>query len=326
MGCWNKTCGLSNLHITAGTPVYVFVLEEDRDTSNCYSTSLFSPLLLPFESVYNDYGGGENSSGIALPIILGGIKKNMVEMPLGENTYHDIEVTKEKFDEALFFDAVHEERLKIQGRFSTEPTNIQFTMFRKDIMDAILEQREIEEYVGGGKGTFSKWKDGSKDYVRYNFKDIVADIKPMIEQIVAKIAEAKAENEHTANYMMYNGIEGLFEYNSPNKAARWLRFDSHRYSRIVDMKTVLQKGLEAGTPEALDKLAEMLEQHLKALFIDGFMTAARKTWIPGGHEGSQSYSGAALRMLANATLEVLDKEKAEWLDDMGEDESEYCEE
>jgi hypothetical protein len=104
-----------------------------------------------------------------------------------------------------------------------------------------------------------------------------------------------------------------------------LRFDNYRYSRIVDMKTVLQKGLEAGTPEALDKLAEMLEQHLKALFIDGFMTAARKTWIPGGHEGSQSYSGAALRMLANATLEVLDKEKAEWLADMGEDESEYVE-
>ena len=325
MGCWNKTCGLSNLHITAGTPVYVFVLEEDRDHSNCYSTSLFSPLLLPFESVYNDYGGGENSSGIALPLILGGIKKEMVEMPLGENQYHDIEVTKEKFDEALFFDAVHEERLKIQGRFSTEPTNIQFTMFRKDIMDAILDQREIEEYVGDNKGTFAKWGD-EKNYIRYNFKDIVADIKPMIEQGMAKIAEAKATNDALANYMLYDGIEGLFEYRSENKAARWLRYDNHRYSRIVDMKTVLRKGFEAGTPEALDKLAEILEQHLKALFIDGFMTAARKTWIPGGHEGSQSYSGAALRMLANATLEVLDKEKAEWLADMGEDEEAYSEE
>ena len=321
MGCWNKTCGLSNLHITAGTPVYVFVLEEDRDDSNCYSTSLFSPLLLPFESEYNDYGGGENSSGIALPLILGGIKKNLVEMPLGENTCHDIEITKEKFGEELFFDAVHENRLKIQGRFSAEPTNIQFTMFRKDIVDAILEQREIEEYVGENKGTFAKWGD-EKNYIRYNFKDIVADIKPMIEQAMAKIAEARAKDDHLANYMLYDGIDGVFEYNSPNKAARWLRYDNYRYSRIVDMKTVLRKGLEAGTPEALEKLAEVLEQHIKALFIDGFMTAARKTWIPGGHEGSQSSSGAALRMLANATIAVLDKEKAEYLAELGEDEYE----
>ena len=31
MGSWNKTCGLSNLHIRAGDPVYVFVLEKDSE-------------------------------------------------------------------------------------------------------------------------------------------------------------------------------------------------------------------------------------------------------------------------------------------------------
>jgi hypothetical protein len=324
MGCWNKTCGLSNLHITAGTPVYVFVLEKNTDYDHCYATGLFSPLLLPFESVYDDYGGGEDSSGIALNIIMGGIKRDLVELEVGDNEYHDIEVKKEGFTPEKFFEAVHEDRLSIKGRFSAEPTQIYFTMMRKDIVDSILENRVIEEYVGDNKGTFAKWGD-EKNYVRYRFADIVADIRPLIAEAQVKINNARATNDKLAEYMLYDGISGLFNYQHPNKAARWMRSDSHRYSRIVDMKTVLRKAFEAGTDEAMETLALVMEQHLKALYIDGFMHAARKTWIPGGHEGSQSTSGGALRLLAKATIDALDKERAEWLADTGEDESEYLE-
>jgi hypothetical protein len=90
---------------------------------------------------------------------------------------------------------------------------------------------------------------------------------------------------------------------------------------------VFRKAFEAGTDEAMETLALVMEQHLKALYIDGFMTAARKTWIPGGHEGSQSTSGGALRLLGAATVRALDREKAEWMADMGEDadEEEYLE-
>ena len=53
MGCWNKTCGLTNLHIKAGERAYVFVLEKDEDDSHCYTTHMYKPLLLPFETTYN---------------------------------------------------------------------------------------------------------------------------------------------------------------------------------------------------------------------------------------------------------------------------------
>jgi hypothetical protein len=322
MGCWNKTCGLSNLHITAGTPVYVFVLERNKDYDHCYATGLFKPLLLPFESTYDDYGSGEDSHGIALDFIIHGIKKNLVELEVGENKYHDIAVKKEGFDAAKFFEAVHENRLQIQGRFSSEPTSVYFTMFRKDVVDYILENRRIQDYVGDGKGTCG-W---GNNYVQYKFADIVADIRPMLDEAMAKIAKAKEENDTLANYMLYDGFEGIFEYGHPNKVAKWLRNDSYRYSRIVDMKTVVRKGLEVGTPEALETLAKVLEEHLKAIFIDSFMHSARKLWVPGGHEGSQGFSGGALRLLSSATLNVLDKERAEYLAENDVPEEEYIEE
>jgi hypothetical protein len=95
----------------------------------------------------------------------------------------------------------------------------------------------------------------------------------------------------------------------------------------VDIKSVVRKGLEVGTVAAINKLEEILAEHVKALYIDGFMSAARKSWIPGGHEGSQSTSGGALRLLAKATISALDRERAEWMADMGEDadENEYLE-
>jgi hypothetical protein len=250
------------------------------------------------------------------------IKKDLVELEEGENQYHDIAVKKEDFGPEKFFEAVHEDRLSIQGR-RAEPTQLYFTMMRKDIVDDILANRTIEDYVGDGKGTCGY----GNNYVRYKFADIVADIRPLLNEAMEKIAEAKTTNDTLANYMLYDGFGGMFPYGHPNKVAKWLRSDSYRYSRIVDMKSVIRRGLEVGTVSSINKLEEILTEHVKAIYIDGFMHSARKIWIPGGHEGSQGMSGGALRLLGAATVRALDREKAEWLADMGEDadEEEYLE-
>jgi hypothetical protein len=314
MGCWNKTCGLSNLHIYAGNPVYVFVLEENKHKDDhCYATSLYSPLLLPFESVYDDYGGGESSSGPGFEMIMDGIRKLLVEMPAGENTYHDIAVSRDGFGEEQLFDAVHENRMNISYlRDFSDPTPVQFTMFRKDIVDDILENRLIEEYVGNGKGTGGY----DNDYIYYTFKDIVADIKPLFKELKEKIASLETEGVSSElTVRLFGGIEYLFDYNHPNKAAKWLRFDSYRYSKIVDIREVISDTIKVGTNEAYDKLEIILAEYLKGRFIDSFMHAARKTWIPGGHEGSQNDSGDALRILCSATVRALDRERKEHGDD-----------
>ena len=297
----------------------MFVLERNKDYDHCYSTGLFSPLLLPFESTYDDYGGGENSHGPALDLIINGIKKDLVELEVGENKYHDIAVTKDGFTPEKFFEAVHENRLMIQGRYSQEPKPIYFTMMRKDIVDDILERREIEDYVGGGNGTCGY----NNNYVRYKFKDIVADIRPLLEAVMKELEECDKEDRA---FKTVGGLEYMKVQQLDNKVIKWMRGDSYRYSRIVDFKRVIGKALEIGTLEAINKLEALMVEHLKAIYIDGFMHSARKTWIPGGHEGSQNLSGGALRLLSSATMRILDNEKAEWLAENNCDESEYIEE
>lgn len=315
MGCWNKTCGLSNLHITSGEPVYVFVLERNRNYDPCYSTGLFTPLLLPFESEYDDYGGGENDCGAGLDLIMEGLKERLIEMEVGENKYHDIEVKREGFGPKNFFEAVHEDRLRIGGQFDQEPTQVYFTMMRKDIVDHILETRQIEEYVGGNKGTIAKWGD-SKDYIRYKFANVVASVRPLLEKM---IEDSKDQQGYIKSFM----AERLYSYRSQFPSAAWLGLDGYRYSRIVDVRSLINDAVGLGTEEAVSALEPILVEYLKGAYIDGFMHAARKSWIPGGHEGSQSSSGGALRLLGDAITKALDNERAKWMSENEGDEDEY---
>lgn len=291
MGSWNKTCGLSNLPIRCGDRVYVFVLEQnDEIDSHCYATHLYSPLLLPFESTYNDYGGGEDSAGPCFDLIMNGLKDCLVEQEQGENPYHDIPVTKAAWNEELFFDSVHEGRLVVKNLRGRKVRG-EFAMMRKDLVDDILQNYQIEQYVGEGQGT-GGWKNS---YVWYGFKDILADIRPMLEVL---------GTDHLRRLSFDIHISKLFT--SPNRAASWMdKCNAYRYSRIVDVKDLAVDWLTAGK---IDETETLLAEHLKAAFIDDFLEANRKSWIPGGHEGSQSQDPQPYRALMNAMDKILKAE------------------
>ena len=151
MGSWNKTCGLSNLYINSGEPVMVFTLVRNNYlTDFCYSTALYSPVLIPFYSEYNDYGAGENSSGIGLSLTIEALSKSLVEIEQGKNEYHDIPVKREGFDEDKYWEAIHEGRLNVLD-YKGKEANVQFVMFHKRVVDYILENYVQDNYVGQGK-------------------------------------------------------------------------------------------------------------------------------------------------------------------------------
>ena len=309
MGCWNKTCGLSNLHITAGTDVYVFVLEENTDkTDRCYSTAFWRPLLLPFTSKYNDYGGGEESSGVCFQFIMDSIAKELTEMEVGDNEYHDIAVKKEGFGEEQFFESVHEHRLFKKSYYGDKQV-IDFVMMRKDIVDYILENRVIEQYVGEGKGTTGY----SNSYISYKFEDILKDLPEFMDKIDSvSDQEAASKNPDLAEALMElryaRGLD-IFGYEHPNKVSKWLSGDGYRYSSIIREQDVLLSLLKDGKRAEAELLVIDL---LKGHYIDAYMEATRKNWAPGGHEGSQSQETDEYRLLIKAMTNVLDVEKAEW--------------
>jgi len=61
MGSWSGTCGLSNLSICEGDPVYLILLRANKEGAGgggsfCHTVDNYSPIFVPIEGKYNDYG------------------------------------------------------------------------------------------------------------------------------------------------------------------------------------------------------------------------------------------------------------------------------
>lgn len=316
MGCWNKTCGLSNLHITAGKEVYVFAIERNPHLDDrCYSTSFYRPLLLPFYSHYNDYGGGENSSGIGLEPILDGIRRNLIEVEVGENKSHDIAVKRDKFNEELFFDAVHENRLKVKTFNGS--TELDFVMFRKDVVDDILDNWTRQKYVGDGSGT-TGW---GNNYIEYKFADILADLPEFMDKLASMMNQSSEEGSVVDALMpnwrlkTFGGLETVFPWGHANKVSWYIEREGYRYSHIVNVHELIIEAMEAGN---VARATALMIEHLKAVYIDSFMHEVRKVWMPVAHEGSQAQEHAGYRALIGAMSRALDvecEERKEWEED-----------
>lgn len=296
MGSWNKTCGLSNLPIMAGEPVYVFVLEKNDPkytTEQCYTTWLYKPAMIPFYAEYNDYGAGENCSGIGLNILMNNIRDVLIEMPQGENKCHDIPVVRSGFAVENFFESVLESRLFMKNAYGNA-VNIDFVMFRKDIVDYVLNNYQIETYVGN-----------QNNYVEIKFQNLANDIPNLIKLISENI-------DKTVPYFVLNNI---LHKHKP-LIMKFMRFDNYENSRIFrGIDQLLDNNCE--NPQRLE---EILTDVLKFMWINMYMTHVRKTWMPAGHEGSQSDERNAYRTLIAATSAVLDRKDHEDHEDHEDDE------
>ena len=285
MGSWNKTCGLSNLPIMAGEPVYVFVLEKNDPkytTEQCYTTWLYKPAMIPFYAEYNDYGAGENCAGIGLEILMNNIRDVLIEMPQGKNVYHDIPVVRSGFTVKNFFESVLESRLFMKNAHGNA-VNIDFVMCRKDIVDYVLNNYQIETYY-------------QNNYVDIKFQNLANDIPNLIKLISENI-------DKTVPYFV---LENML-HKHKLLIMKFMRFDNYENSRIFSgLDQLLDNNCE--NPQRLE---EILTDVLKFMWINMYMTHVRKTWMPAGHEGSQSDERNAYRTLIAATSAVLDRKDHE---------------
>ena len=297
MGSWNKTCGLSKLHITAGTPVYIFVLEDNkRNDDRCYTTALYYPTLMPFYGVYNDYGGGEECHGVGLPYIIDGIKESLIEMELGENERHDIAIKKEGFDVNLFFDGVHKHRLKVNS-FQGD-TDVDFVMMRADIVDGMLNNWVRERYVGDGKSN-------SGSYNRYTFTDILNEIDTFIVDLKSIMGDIMIN----MGYPYIQFIETAMRSKLRDKYNLVSYITGDRHGTIIRPLELIVDTILSGD---IDVARALLIDFLKASFIDSFMDSTRNVWVPGCHEGSQNNEHNGYRLLTALVSDALDREQAEY--------------
>lgn len=300
MGCWYKTCGLSKLPIVEGTDVLVVPIIKNKHRDRCYTSALWMPATLAFWSKYNDYGGGEDSSGHFLDHIISTIRDKLVEVSKGENEYHDIPVKKADFSVDVFFEAVHEGRLVVDDYHT--PVECDFVMIRKDVLDGFATRYQFEEYVGSGMGS-----DGSC-YFMYNWKYVTDNIGKMIARI--RNGELVAP--------MYPGMGIRVDYKQrhlPDYVVESFltSYDRHRTFDLGEPITVIINKVitEPDDNKATEIVLDALYLSLASVALD----TTRGIWAPGCHEGSQANDELPYRAIAETVLELIAGDDSDIHDD-----------
>jgi hypothetical protein len=327
MGCWNNTCGLTNLPIIVGEAVYVFpVKEEDLSgyRSHCETGALYKPVLTPFEAVYNDYGAGEDCSGVALDLFVTGLRDRMVEMEVGENEYHDIAVKKEGFDIDTFFEAVHEDRMFVKG-WGKKNQPVYFAMVRKDVVDRLWHDWKFDVYVGDGKAA-----DPNDAYERNMTYARIAELIPAyVDHCIeaynmppaprTRPADMSDEAWNVVNSKAYRRLSmQIMPKVEDNLLCRYLRtLEFHNHWDAFDFKHALECAADV---DDRAKMVELLRLALLGCMVDDMMGSTRKIWLPAMHMGSQSEDYDAYRILNTVVTDVINARESYFNEEYEDDE------
>ncbi len=320
MGCWNNTCGLTNLPIHAGEAVYVFPIKEkdlSKYRSHCYSTALYQPMIIPFTSKYNDYGAGEESGGPAFELFMEEIRRELVELEVGENQYHDIAVKREGFGEEEFFNAVHENLLFVRG-FGTTDRPVFFTMVRKDVVDRMWDEWTFDMY----KGKDTEVPPGFETDKYYVKNVTYAKLASLLPEFIANLAKKFAIMEKSDKLVQRYIRRTLFEYDDGNRSlleSTFRVFENFEFWDLINGRECIFNFIEAGE---LDKAEEFARNFMVGVMVNSMMESTRRIWTPVMHLGSQSEEHAEYRLLhklANDVLDARDAEMDAYNDDDAED-------
>lgn len=304
MGCWNKTCGLSNLYINDNEPVYAFVLLQNNTPDKCYNTAFYTPILVPFECVYDDYGGGVDAHGAALEPLLNAIKGNS-----GENGNLAI-------DE--FFDLVLDNNINYINSYGTRNA-IDLVMMRKDVVDHILQNWHQRVWAGpdmdeDGYYTYT-YRSVVNGWFTYTYQDVINDIPEFIAG-VTECSKQWLDEKDPAHGILF-AIASLKSYNfqsifdpSPKTGVRNLvsiELGHAIYTRMFSPNDHIAELIVQGK---FEDAVDFITDSIKGAFVNSMIDSVRKQWLPGCHEGSQACNHDGYRMLMNATTMVLDKKES----------------
>lgn len=275
MGCWNTTCGVSNLPIHYGEEVVVFLLTRNKHSfmeNFVHIDTYFKPCLLPFYGFYNDYGSVEDCYGAGLPVLIEAVRSKLTEIPLGENPFHDIPAIREELDVEKLFELDHEDRLFISPGTNGDSTNwglkTVHVQIKRSVFDYILENWSFETYVG------EEYKPQT-----FKFQDAYSDLEEFYKKLPADPLLAS---------FMIRGMNNL----STNILHESLESPLLGVSKIAVM------------PNA----KELLLEALKGGFINWFMDAIRKPWVKPIGNGSQNTDLAPYRVLMDAMTHAMNSE------------------
>lgn len=334
MGCWNGTCGISQLSITAGKKVKAVVIVNDfslpEASGFCYNSDYASPYSFVFEGDYNDYGSVENikdtkSTRLFKEFFAEGLKNNSIEVK--PDSYYDKEMfgDEEKNYSELSFENIVKimERdrvsVKIKNYVTNEDvwTNMGIFMVHNDVYESVRDSLF--------NSTYYDTKDIKEDIIAQDCLFAVEDMFEKNEEHTEdELLELfKNEQDKEEKNRLMKMIVNLNSFGDNGWDMRIRK--SSDYSNQVR----ILKGGEGSDSTAFNSYHRMLTNNYnpsekqeiidmlsEMIILINIMVSLRKPWASQPGKGSQSFDQTAYLGLAEGIKKVVFSERSDVVNSM----------
>ena len=316
MGCWNATCGVTNLPIRAGDKVMAVLVRipfhnKLTDMSGaCYTSDQAWPVTAGFEGEYNDYGGIENL--VDSPVLQEIEKRFGVED--AEEFINDVVERDEFYYPGAYWDMVdyHKMVAKHEGREYVEPVKgengegcdgLGLWMCHKSVWDDLTRSPELR--IGWGqKHPFDYYRDAFPEYYSK-----LAEAIEMEKRWKGMDGYDDVAEEYKDDYF----FSKIFVSRNPFATAIGAREsgsdmveDLVGYAHIIEDMVIKQK-LAIDDPKLVSFVDRLCESRAMNLAIG----ALRKNWFPSSGKGSQANPYAWYVKLMESMTKVMKAQEEE---------------
>jgi hypothetical protein len=340
MGSWHATCNISQLPITPGTPVRVLFLAkcpyaidppnplvlgaEYNSREGCYSTDFWYPRTVPLKGEYGDYGEADKlEEKLNLELFWAQLKADILEVPQGENEYHE-PGTKPDMDWEHMWWMAYEGRLRVNGNHGmidypadmpfvearkhgkpAEPRALPVTgvFIREDVWQALLKlQHPREDYERG--------EDGKYHHVAITVENYRLRMRKCLDGMTNKDDAEMRKKYGVSLHRVHDHL--LMDRLSPPFCLGISFYLEALADRILEGKVA------SDSPEVEALLTSMAE----LVYVMTLYSCLRRSWHPGTGCGSQSTEyeftaqfHEALAEVGYAAFEEDQKEMAQYDDE-----------
>jgi len=362
MGCWNETCGITQMPICGGDPVRMFLLVEaehwDEGGALYYSTDLWKPFGLPLKGTYDEYGRIENIEEDALSdLLLQSLKEIIVEVP---NRMGDI-FKREELTWETAIDFLTDEGLKV-----TDPNHISFigkkledllasmkekfpdlpdngwSSERSDLSEQqkkvvkddpavvrmyhVMVHEEVYQALVNYKvpsTRFSSWTEGNlRAELELGAQKYIADVRSEMDAV-----KGTPEVEATIQRM----TRQLRRFDTGNRFVSATNHLTGNYGSGEYLRKYLdfvEKRINEGAPDDDAAIKILTDQFIDFVCLSRAMSLLRKMWHPQCGKGGQDREYVLHKYLGETIAAFSEKKMKEWDEEMAkyEDEDEDGEE
>lgn len=279
MGCWNETCGVTQLPINYGDKVRLFVLVAEthwKENSGenlgggvCYSTDLWSPIGPPIKGEYDDYGGIENLEYDESAKLT---ESRIVEGWIPVTSKHEWDKVPDKLELSDYLELIE------RGRGFTNLTFRQnmplgVMMVHEDVYQAMINFDSIEAH--------HYWNDEGTPRRTYEYmplsKSIQMEYQEWYEKQLGFFKKLSTMEDQVAKSLLAFKLELGEDH----------LFGGYKDGSNKVYRKVLQALAQEFLPFESERVQKVVKDSMDLYRFQIAMSRARKMWTPQCGKGSQ---------------------------------------